>query len=193
MQRFMILAIFLFTSGIALSQNTNVSLNEKWEKMLDKAESFENYKVIKKTELSDLWKSVQDTVSILRTELKQERSKLTIQQDQITTLQKHTAEVNGNLESVKGERDSMNFLGMQVDKYSYAFTLWALVFIILAGCCVLFFMYRNSNVTTTQKISEYEQLSKSFEEYKQGRIEMERKLKREVQTYMNQIEELKKR
>lgn len=188
MKRFVILPVLFFIAGTALSQ----SLNDKWDHMLDKAETFQHYKVIKRVELSDVWKSVQDTVGQLKTELIKERAQIKQQQEQIAALQKEVAELTGVIEKTKIDRDSMSFLGMSVDKYNYANTLWFIIFGILAGAGILFYLYRNSNVVTVQKINEYDQLSKSFEEYKQSKIEMERKLKRELQTYMNKIEELKK-
>jgi len=188
MKKIMIFPVLLFLTGIAFSQN----LNEKWDKMLDKAETFEQYKVIKRSELADLWKSVQDSVSTLKSQLAKEKSHIYEQNVKIESLQKQVAQLTGDIENARNERDNMSFLGIQVDKYTYASMLWFVIFVILAGCGLLFYLFNNSNAVTQQTKSEYEQLSKSFEEYKQSKIEMERKLKREMQTYINKIEELKK-
>lgn len=192
MKIFTILTLLMLSAGAAFSQNSGSTLNKKWDIMLEKAENYEHYKVIKKVELNEVWKSVQDSVSRLKAELKQERSQIKDQAEQITTLQKQLEEVKTQLDGVSEERDSMSFLGAQVDKYSYATTLWFIIFIVLGGCGVLFFLFQNSNRGTVQKIKDYDDLSKSFEEYKQSKIEMERKLKREMQTYINSIEELKR-
>jgi hypothetical protein len=190
MKKLIIIPIILLIQVVSFSQ-TNESLNTRWDKMLNKSSTFENYKVIKKTELADFWKFVQDSVSTLKSQLSQEKALIAKQKGEIEVLQKQSNEINSNLESTRNEKDSMSFLGMDVDKYSYATTLWILIFLILAGCGVLFYLFQNSNKVTTQKTNDYESLNKSFEEFKQNKIEVERKLKREIQTQMNKIEELK--
>lgn len=191
MKKLIIIPVILLIQSISFSQTTDESLNSKWDKMLNKSSTFESYKVIKKTELADFWKFVQDSVSILKNQLAQERTLIAKQKSEIDQLQKQSAEINSSLESTRNEKDTMTFMGMDVDKYSYATTLWILIFIILAGCGALFYMFQNSNKVTLQKTNDYESLNKSFEEFKQNKIEVERKLKREIQTQMNKIEELK--
>jgi hypothetical protein len=190
MKKLIIIPLILLIHSISFSQN-NESLNTRWDKMLNKSSTFENYKVIKKTELADFWKFVQDSVSTLKSQLVQERTLIAKQKSEIDQLQKQSVEVNSSLESTRNEKDTMTFMGMDVDKYSYATTLWIFIFLILAGCGALFYMFQNSNKVTSQKTSDYESLNKSFEEFKQNKIEVERKLKREIQTQMNKIEELK--
>lgn len=192
MKRLMFFAVLLFVTGVAVSQNNRETLNQKWDKMLNKAETFQLYKVIKISEMNDVWKAVKDTVTGLKSELVQERELIAQQRKQIGELQLQVGDVNGSLARVKSERDNMSFIGMEVNKYSYNTALWVLILIVASGTAILFFLYRNSNKVTVQKIKDYEDLSTRFEEYKQSKIEMERKLKRELQTHMNRIEELKR-
>jgi hypothetical protein len=191
MKRIMIFPAFMFLAGVALSQGNNESLNKKWNTMLDKAESYQFYKVIKKSDLDGVWKAVQDSSNKVKNELIQERMEVKKQDAQIAQLQKQDYEVKAKLDRITKEKNTMGFLGMDVNKYTYTSILWIIIILVLSGCGILFFLYYNSNNTTVQKINDYEQLSKTLEEYKYSKIEMERKLKREIQTYMNKIEELK--
>jgi hypothetical protein len=191
MKRIIIFPAFMLLAGLALSQGNNESLNKKWNTMLDKAESYQFYKVIKKSDLDGVWKAVQDSSNRVKNELIQERMEVKKQNAQIAQLQKQDYEVKAKLDRITKEKNSMGFLGMDVNKYTYTSILWIIIILVLSGCGILFFLYYNSNNTTVQKINDYEQLSKTLEEYKYSKIEMERKLKREIQTYMNKIEELK--
>jgi uncharacterized protein HemX len=191
MKRIIILQVLMFVAGLAFSQGNQETLNKKWSTMLDKAESYQFYKVIKKTDLDQVWKAVQDSVSRAKNDLIREKNQVKQQQSQIDQLQKQDYEVKSKLERTSKEKNSMVFLGMDVNKYTYTTILWLIIILVMAGCGILFFMYYNSNNITIQKINEYEHLSKTLEEYKYGKIEMERKLKRELQTYINKIEELK--
>jgi hypothetical protein len=193
MKRIIIFQVLMFIVGVAFSQDKTESLNKKWGNMLDKAESYQFYKVIKKSELDDLWKAVQDSSNKVKNELRVEKNLVKQQNAQISQLQKQDYEVKTKLERVSKDKNNMVFLGMDVNKYTYTVVLWFIIFLVLIGCGVLFFLYYNSNNITVQKINDYELLSKTLEEYKYSKIEMERKLKREIQTYVNKIEELKKK
>jgi hypothetical protein len=194
MRILIILQFLVFISIAASAQNDNSStLNKKWDNMLERAETYEHYKVIKRTDLNDIWKEIQDSVVFLKAKLLNDANHIKKQDQQITDLQQHVAEVNAKLEAVQEEKDNMSFIGLSVDKYSYAAILWVIIFLVLAVAGLALFLYFNSNRVTRQKIQDYDLLSKSFEEYKQGKIEMERKLKRELQTNLNLIEDLKSR
>jgi F0F1-type ATP synthase assembly protein I len=181
----------LLLAGTGMSQNSPTTLNQKWDNMLSKSENYQNYKVIKTSELLDVWKSIQDSIVRFKAELVQERNRIKGQNAQIIQLQKQVSDVKEELNGVTTQKNSMSFLGMDVDKYVYTSALWMIILIVVGSCAVLFYLYTKSNKVTVQKITEYDQLSRSFEEYKQGKIEMERKLKREIQTNANMVEELK--
>lgn len=191
MKKVVVFITMLLAFTAIKAQEAKPTLEEKWESMLEKAETYQHYKVIKKTDLKDVWKSVQDSIVRFKTELVQERKKITGQQAQIESLQKEVTDLKSRLNSITKEKDSMTFMGGQVDKYSYASALWVIIAIVAIGCGILFFLFQNAHRVTRQKIKKYEDLFTEFEEHKKLNLEKERKLKRELQTQVNLIEELK--
>ena len=187
---FCILMIGAISNGYP--QNKGITLNRRWEYMLDKSNNYQLYKVIKKTDLTDVWKAVQDSVSFLQIQLAREKVKITQLEAQIRDLKAQVNEIDQKHKAVTIEKDNIRFLGGGVNKHTYVNVLWAIILIILIGSGVLFTLFINSNRITQQKKGEYDDLFKSFEEYKIGKIELERKLRRELQTNMNMIEELKR-
>jgi hypothetical protein len=57
------------------------------------------------------------------------------------------------------------------------------------ACAFVFFLFRKSNQITLAKTHDHEELAKSFDTYRAEKLELERKLKRELQTFMNQSHE----
>jgi len=191
MSRLVILISLLFGFSFAHAQNEPVTLNDKWEKVVDKSESYQHYKVIKKTDLKDVWQAINDTIQFYKSSLKQEKATIGNQKGQIQSLEKEVQGLNESLSQLTLSKDSMTFMNATVDKYTYATTLWFIIASVAIACAVLFFLYQNSHKVTRQKINEYEQLFNAFEEHKKTTLEKERKLKRELQTQSNLIEELK--
>lgn len=191
MSRLVILISLLFGFSFVHAQNEPVTLNDKWEKVVDKSESYQHYKVVKKTDLKEIWQAINDTIQLYKSSLKQEKSAISNQKAQIQALEKEVQKLNENLSQLTMSKDSMKFMNATVDKYTYATSLWVMVAAIAITCAILFFLYQNSHKVTRQKINEYEQLFNAFEEHKKTTLEKERKLKRELQTQSNLIEELK--
>ncbi|WMJ74988.1 hypothetical protein RCC89_17725 [Cytophagaceae bacterium ABcell3] len=187
-----LLLVFLVT-GTAFAQDAPATLHQKWENIIDKSNSYQHYKVVQKTDLNDFWRNVQDTLTQMKMQLANEQNQIVQQQDQITQLQNEVKDITANLEAEKAEKEEILFLGNSINKYTYANTLWIIVGLIFLGCAVLFFLFKNSNRVTKQKIADYDHLFNRFEDYKKNTIEKERKLKRELQTHINLIEELKNR
>ena len=192
MKKSLMVVLLLVVSSTAFSQNNGPSLEQKWSRMLEKAENYDPYKVIKKTELADFWKSLNDSIIRYQKELKIEKRTVANQKTEISQLKNTTAELNNTLSQTQTDKDSVRFLGIKANKFLYLSTLCLLLLAAVAGIVLLYYMYMNSNTITSQKVSAYTVLSKEFDEYKLGKIEMERKLRRELQTQVNKLEELKK-
>jgi hypothetical protein len=188
MKTSLLVAFLLAITTTTFSQ----TLEQKWGKMLDKAENYDPYKVIKKTELADFWKATNDSIQRYQKELKSERGVIASQKSEVVTLKAQNVELTNKLSQNETDKNSVSFLGIKANKFAYLSTLCLLLVIALVGIGMLYYLYKNSNDVAVQKVNAYQVLSKEFDEYKQGKIEMERKLRRELQTQVNKLEELKK-
>src|ERR1700748_3348188 len=119
MNKSLIVVVFMLTVSTAFSQNNGPSLEQKWSRMLEKAENYEPYKVIKKTELADFWKSVQDSLQRYKKELKAEQQTVSAQKGEITQLKSQTTELNTSLSQTQTDKNSVSFLGIKANKFVY--------------------------------------------------------------------------
>jgi hypothetical protein len=193
MKKFIFTSVFLVTTLAANAQDTLNTLDSKWNYMLSKAENYEAYKVINKNQLNEVYKSIQDTLSQLRAGLAAERLKVKGQNDQILLLNKQIKDEKAKFDQVTDEKDSIGFMGMQINKYAYVSLLWIILIGITAGSALMFFLYRNSKNIARAKTQEYDMLDKQLEEARAAKTETERKLKREMQTLINKLDELKRK
>jgi len=193
MKKYIIISLLLVTASFSFAQDTLNTLESKWNYMLKKAENYQDYKVINKIQLNDMYKSIQDTLSKLRSDLLNERTKVKGQNEQIISLDKQIKDDKTGFEMVSSEKNSIGFLGMQINKYAYVTLLWIIVIGLSVGSALMFFLYKNSKKITRVKSEEYAGLAKQLEEAKAAKTETERKLKREIQTMANKLEELKRK
>jgi septal ring factor EnvC (AmiA/AmiB activator) len=193
MKKFTIVSILLISACGAFAQDTLQTLDSKWNYMLNKSETYQDYKVINKTILNTMYKSIQDSLSKFRADLLKERASVKEQSDRIASLEKQIKDDKTAFDTINNEKDSIGFLGMQINKYAYVSLLWILLIALSVGTVLMFFLYKNSKKITNVKSQEYEVLAKQLEEAKATKTETEKKLKREMQTLMNKLEELKRK
>lgn len=193
MKKFIMISMLLITGFAGFAQDTLNTLDSKWNYMLNKSENYQDYKVIRKSQLNDVYQSIQDTLSKLRADLFNEKANVKGQNDQAALLNKQIKEDKTELDRISNEKNSMGFLGMQLNKYAYISLLWMTLIGISVGSVLMFFLYKNSKKIARVKSEEYSVLAKELDDAKAAKSETERKLKREIQTLANKLEELKRK
>ena len=167
------------------------SLQSQFQEMLDKSETYTEYKVIKRTSLSQFSRAVQDSLRNNRGEIADLKNQVADQQSQITTLSNRITELEAQLAESEELRESLSFLGLNLNKGTYHTIVW----VIIAGLVVFgifaYSSFMRSNKITSKTKKEFKILEVEYEEHKKKSHEKQIKMGRELQTERNRVEELK--
>lgn len=183
MKKIAIIACVLF-SHFAHSQ----SLDARWNQLINRSNSYKSHKVIKEGDLDRMWMIVQDSMIAARANINLEKKRVRDQQMEISSLKRKASEAQKTVSTQNVEKNRI--LRSRASADDHITTLWIALAVISAVGFVLFLLFKRSNDITSNKEEEYEALKKTFEEYKVQKMESERKLKREIQTYMNKLQDL---
>ena len=167
------------------------TLDKQYETLMKVSTTYQEYKVIKHVRLNAFWKNIQD--SILTAKVKQQTLKQEIADlnEELLTTQNNLGEVTSNLEVSNHDRDRIDFIGIPLTKTFYNSLVWGIIFI-LGGLAVLFFFrFNKSNAITRSTKKEADTLFNEYDNYKKNTRDKELQLKRELQTAINTIEDLK--
>jgi len=167
------------------------TLKRQFQEMLDKSETYTEYKVIKRSRLSQYSKAVQDSINANRNEIRSLKSKVAEQQNQISTLSKKIEELEEELAKSEELRESLLFLGISLNKATYHVIVWLIIagLVVFGGMAYTSFIRSNKITSKTKK--EYKALEVEYEEHKKKSHEKQIKMGRELQTERNRVEELK--
>lgn len=174
----------------AVSQNQ--TLNEQYNTLIEKSETFNEYKVIKKTTLTDFWKVVSDSVREVNKSKREALTTIATKSAQIEDLNNIILKKEEELAAGEEEKANITVLGSEISKSFYA--VLSLV-IGLALLVVIGFLIAKSRVDSlTAKTSRQNKsiLEKEYEEYKKRALDIQVKLNRELQTERNKLSELKR-
>ncbi|NQZ77312.1 MAG: hypothetical protein HRT61_14600 [Ekhidna sp.] len=165
------------------------SLNHKYDLLIEGSETYQQFKVIPKSDLSDFWKEVNDTLSVSRGIAVDLQVKLEEQQGAIKDLEAKLDNVQAELDSSLETNDSINFLGILFSKGGYHLFVWGIIIVLAVTTALCYMMFLRSNRVTTKAKREYEDLSLELVAYKDKAREAQVKLKRELQTALNKLSE----
>ena len=174
----------------AVDEEVN-TLDKQYETLMKVSTTYQEYKVIKHVRLNAFWKNIQDSIQTAKVEqqaLKQEIKELN---NELLATQNNLGEVTANLEASNHDRDRIDFIGIPLTKAFYNSVVWGIIFI-LGGLAILFFFrFNKSNSITRSTKKEADTLFNEYDNYKKNTRDKELQLKRELQTDINTIEDLK--
>ena len=128
--------------------------------------NFQEYKVVKKTNLDKIKSNVLDSLSVFEKNLSEIQQTVKNQQEKINQLESQITSTQIELEDALEARDSFFFLGIPIHKSLYNTIMWAIV----AGLfgAFLFFLYQFSRSHKVIKVAR-KNLEETVEEFEQHR------------------------
>lgn len=178
--------IALFSFGATFSQ----SVDKQYDSLINKSETFKDYKVIKITELNSFWKNVMDsvnnqkqTIAELKMEVDNQNKKIATQSSEIETLKNRITEL-------EGQTSSIEVIGIDTDKTVFKVVVLAFSTALIAIIGFLLFQLKDKLTLAKTKVKDYQSLEIKYEEFRKSALEKQMKLRRDLQTERNRLEEI---
>lgn len=187
MKKYLVLIFFFIASFAAQAQ----TLDEQYHQMKDGTETFKSYKVIKETMLDAFWNSVLDTLSDVRQNVSEAKRLIDAQEKELAELKSIITEKDQQLQEKEYAGSHITVLGIDWSKDSYIIFNFVLIGILLIAMGVLMFKFKDNNKIAKKKSHDYNRLETEFEEYKRNALEKQMRLRRDLQTAQNKLEEIR--
>lgn len=190
------LLIGLFSVSIAHAQSpapAATSLQDQFVELKNDANTFQDYKVVKKVRLDSFWNTVTDSLNAHHEELTATHQQVGTLRGEVSGLKTQLNEQVSRVETLEYEKARLNFLGLDLMKDTYSTVVWGLIFALLIATLVALYRYRMSHRITANTRRDHLQLQAEFEEFRRRTHEREVRIKRELQTERNRVEEMKQK
>jgi uncharacterized membrane protein len=182
------LPLFLFTLHAAAQDSIQVrknTLNEQMTDAFDKSNSYQEYKVIKKTQLATLKRNILDSVSSLEKKINVHESELKLQKKEIDSLRQNLQNTKQSLATAKEKEDGIEIFGILTSKVTYNMIMWSIILILLLISGFLFYRFLNSHKITNAAQLKMAEMEIELEDYRRNSLEREQKLRRKLQDEIN--------
>ena len=171
---------------------TEGTIDNQFEYVIQRSNSYEDYKVVKKTWLYALKAHTIDTLKVIQQNLSDTKLVVKNQAEEIKILKDNLANTNATLSTVKEEKNNMSLFGMQMSKAGYSALMWSFIAILLALLLLFIYKFRNSNIITKQAKKSLEDTEREFNEHRSIALEREQKVRRQLQDEINKQKTNKK-
>ncbi|WP_439883154.1 hypothetical protein ACSX1A_08270 [Pontibacter sp. MBLB2868] len=161
-------------------------------------EGSREYKVVSVSAMDAFWNSVEKNIkateskletaqSDAKDELQAAQTQVEVQKKQIEALKKDNALKD---EEVR-KSDSISVFGLlYIPKQAFVILMLSIIAVLVLILAVVYYQFKNSKQVTDEKKRAFEAIDQELNDVKKNARERELKLKRDLQTEMNRIEEL---
>lgn len=163
----------------------NGTIESQFDYLYRKSSSYQEYKVVKKTDYQKIKGNVLDSMRALKKDLIDTKKLVEVQGNEIKSLKADLLTTNNNLTAVTKEKDNIQFLSIPMTKSAYNGLLWTIIFSLVGLLLFFIFRFKSSNSITVQAKALLSDTEKEFEAYKAKALEREQKVRRELQDELN--------
>jgi len=179
---------------IAESQTTmpetlqNGSLKEQLDYIQDKTRIYEEYRAVREDMFQKIKTNSIDSLNKAKAEISSLKLTARVRDTTIDSLNTSIETVKTDLESMAKTKNSINLLGIEINKTAYNAFMWTLIAVLAGLLAVGFLAYKRNHTVTAQTKKEIEEIKKEFEAYRKASREAREKMS---MAHFNEIKKLR--
>ncbi len=185
---FLLLINFVCVSFVVEAQSNSSDLNslrtgtidDQFEYIYGASNNFQEYKVVKRTNLDLLKSNILDSMQTMRGEVAGLKTLIANQEDTISNLNSVLESTDLEKQEAIDAKDNFTFLGMGIHKSVYSSFMWFLVAGLAIALAFFSFQYFKSFKKIQKARKDLEEVQEEFDSHRKNTLERERKLKREL-------------
>lgn len=189
-KRILLILFVTFASLIKgnAQEDTN-TLESQFSNLLDRSNRYQEYKVLKITELNKFQKSISDSVNAFQQLLNNSRIRIAQLENQIDSLAKSQSQLKQDLALSQKKEHGMDVFGMIIPKITYQLIVWSIIGVLVLLVLILSFKFKNSNTITKESNRKLAETETEFDSHRQRALEREQQLRRKLQDEINKQKE----
>lgn len=184
-----LISIFLFSFSLSsIAQESTEekgslqsgTIDSQFDYIYNTSNNFQEYKVVKRTNLDKLKSNILDSMRTMRSEVGDLKLLIVNEKDSIKNLKTLLATAETEKQEAIAEKDNFSFLGIGIQKSVYSSMMWILVAVLAGALAIFAFQYFGSFKKIKKAQKDLIDVQEELENHRKTMLERERKLKREL-------------
>lgn len=161
------------------------TIESQFDYIITKSTSFKDFQLIRKPSILKVKSNALDSLRKIRKELTKSNGQVAGLKHEITSLKNEVTNLKAEIEGISEDKDSINFLGKNMDKTAYVSMMWIVVAVLLIALIFFVLRFKNSFSTIKQTKFELEKIESEYEEHRKKALKKEQELMRKLQDEIN--------
>ncbi len=180
-----IFILFAFFQGLSAQEDKSTpldsdNLDNQFQYIITKTESFQQYQVVKRTLLHKLKKNTLDSIQLLKTKQNDLIAQVKDLKSELSSLEARMKETQEKFDTATKEKDSLKLFGILITKSTYYLIVLTIILGLIAALAVVFILFKRSNAITIKTKDTLTNTQDEFEKHRKWALEKEQKLSREL-------------
>lgn len=167
------------------------TLQEQFVYLKEQLSTYKDKKIIREVRLNRLWNNVKDSLAQVQQQLTATQGKVDAQEGEIASLNEDLEAQQQAVSDSEHASTHISVLGINMLKQNFLSFFWIIASILTLLLLGALYQYRNSKRVTSKTQYNLRAIQRELEDFRKKSLEKERKLRRELQTERNRVEELK--
>lgn len=167
------------------AQADTASLQVQFDAMLKSSNRYQKFRVVQQDFLDAFMSNVSDSIGVYTSEIGSLNTTIGEQKERITAQEAEISSRDTEISNLKGQTDSINVLGMELSKVTYNITLWSIIGGLLAALLFSIARMRVAVSSSRDANAAREKTAEELEKSRKNRLEVEQKLRRQLQDERN--------
>lgn len=151
-------------------------IKDQFNQIQQRTRIYDNFRAVREDMFQTLKKNVNDTLSTMQKRIVSQNSQTESLRETIDSLNGRLSTTQGNLDEVTRSKNSVIFLGMEVEKGTYNTIMWSIIIALLLLLIIgLLIFQRNLNVVNN-RTKDLDDLKAEFEAYRKTSREAREKM-----------------
>lgn len=189
-----LVVVFMCISLTFAQDNTQEKLPNTIENqfvdVVDGSNSYQEFKVVKKTEISKLRANILDTINGLEGKIKGLNTEINTQKNEIASLSQNLGKTEEDLAVSQKKENGIEILGLLTQKATYNTIMWSIIGILILSLVFFVYKFKSSHSVTREAQLKLAETEIEFEKHRQAKIEEQQHLRRKLQDEINKNRKL---
>ncbi|WP_121665721.1 coiled-coil domain-containing protein [Mesonia aquimarina] len=166
-------------------QTEDSSINGQFTELIEEANNYQDYKVVKQVRLERLQKNTISEINSLNDEIEEANNTIQQQKKQVEKLSQELSNTKNKLTEANQQKEEINFLGIATDKTTYQSIMWLIVLGLVLILIFFIYKYKSSNAQTKEAKKRLQDAEEDYDDFRKKSLEKQQRLGRMLQDEKN--------
>lgn len=178
--RNLLFTLSLFSLSFILFAQDKTNIDEQFNSMIQESNTYQNYKVVKLSEINSLQNNVRNSFDKLYDQIDDLTDKRAKLSEELNEVKELVSSLELELADTQEAVEKISMFGIGTKKATYKNIVWTVIILLVLISSVLFHRYFNSFKDIKELQANLSETEGEFDEFRSRALEREQKLRREL-------------